>query len=161
MPEDKITLEQMMRMPIGDIAKLNPAQLYRLLDESTHMLTNAKKIRQWVEAAIAMKYAEQIRAKRQRMEKDTGVIHIEDNGYRITTDIPKKTEWDQDRLEKIVASIHNQGDNPLEYVDVTYKVPERKYTSWPESIRQVFEPARTVKTGNPSYALAPLDKEAA
>ena len=161
MTEDRITLEQMMRMPIGDIAKLNPAQLYQLLHEATYMLTHAKKVRQWVEAAIAMKYAEQIRAKRQRMEKDTGVIHIEDNGYRLTTDVAKKTEWDQDKLEQIVASIHKDGDNPLEYVDVTYKVPERKYTAWPESIRKVFEPARTVKTGNPSYALAPIDKEAA
>ncbi|MCE3232465.1 MAG: hypothetical protein K0R98_722 [Rickettsiaceae bacterium] len=156
-----ISLEQAIKLPIGDIAKLGPDQLYQLLHEATYTLTNAKNTRQRVEAAIAMKYAEHIRAKRQRLEKDTGVIHIEDNGYRLTTDTPKKTEWDQDKLEKIVASIHNQGDNPLEYVDVAYKVPERKYTAWPESIRQVFEPARTVKTGNPTYALAPLDKEGA
>lgn len=155
-----ISLDEMMRMPIGDIAKLNSAELYSLLNEATHMLAHAKKVRQWVEAAIAMKYAEQIRAKRQRMEKDTGVIHIEDNGYRLTTDVTKKTEWDQDKLEQIVAAIHKEGDNPLEYVDVTYKVPERKYTAWPESIRKIFEPARTIKTGNPSYALAPIDKEA-
>lgn len=156
----KITIEHMMRMPIGEIAKLHPAQLYQLLHEATNTLANAKKVRQWVEAAIAMKYTDQIRAKRQRMEKDTGVIHIDDDGYRLTTDVTKKTEWDQEKLEQIVASIHNQGDNPLEYVDVTYKVPERKYTAWPESIRKVFEPARTIKTGNPSYALAPIDKEA-
>ncbi len=48
MTEDKITLDQMMRMPIGDIAKLNPAQLYDLLHEATQMLVHAKKVRQWV-----------------------------------------------------------------------------------------------------------------
>ena len=156
-----ISLEQMMRTPIGDVAKLSPAELYKLSYEAGVMLAHSKKVQQWVDSAIAMKYAEQIKAKRQRMEKDTGVIHIEDNEYRLTSDVTKKTEWDQDKLEKIVASIHKEGDNPLEYVDITYKVPEKKYTAWPQSIRKIFEPARTIKTGNPSYALTPLNSKEA
>ena len=45
------------------------------------------------------------------------------------------------------------GDDPTEYVDVAYKVPERKYNAWPESIRLAFAPARMVRTGKPSFTL--------
>jgi hypothetical protein len=39
-------------------------------------------------------------------------------------------------LAAVVHQISAAGDNPSEYVDVTYKVAERKFTAWPEHIRQ-------------------------
>ena len=45
------------------------------------------------------------------------------------------------------------GDDPREYVEITFKVPERAYAAWPERIRNAFEPARTVRTGKPTYRL--------
>jgi len=162
MTENKISLDEMMSMPIGGIAKLSPKQLSGLLHDATELLNHAKKTRQWVEAAIAMKYEEQIRAKRQRMGKDTGIIHLEDDGFKLTTDIPKKPVWDQNKLVQIIADIQKQGDDPSEYVTVTtdYKVPESKYNAWPKSIQKVFDPARILKTGKPTYSLTPI-KEAA
>ena len=52
------------------------------------------------------------------------------------------------------SSLHD-----TQYVDIAIKVPERKYTAWPESIRTAFAPARTVKTGKPSFRLS-LGEEA-
>lgn len=161
MTKNKITLEEMMKMPIGDISKLSPKQLCELLHDANNALVNAKKIKQWIEAAVAMKYEEMIRAKRQRLEKDTGTIHIEDNGFKLTTDVAKKPVWDQEKLAGIVAKIKNEGDDPAEYVETSYKVSENKFKAWPKLIKKVFEPARTLKTGNPTYSLAPIDKEVA
>ena len=50
--------------------------------------------------------------------------------------------------------IRAAGDNPAEYVEVTYKVAERAYTAWPDRIRQAFLPARTVRPGRQSFKLA-------
>ena len=33
------------------------------------------------------------------------------------------------------------------------KVAESKYTAWPPAVRQLFEPARTLKAGKPTYKL--------
>jgi hypothetical protein len=53
----------------------------------------------------------------------------------------------------VVEQIRSVGDNPAEYVDVTYKVAERKFTAWPEHIRQAFAPARVLKAGKATVSL--------
>ena len=44
-------------------------------------------------------------------------------------------------------------DDPSEYIEVIYKVSERKFTAWPETIRTAFAPARTVRTGKATFTL--------
>lgn len=39
------------------------------------------------------------------------------------------------------------GDDTAQYVDVSFKVPERKYSAWPDGIRASFEPERTIRAG--------------
>ena len=46
---------------------------------------------------------------------------------------------------------------PADYVTTEIRVPESRFTAWPPRIRSVFEPARTVATGRPSYTLEPKD----
>ncbi|MDA0782390.1 MAG: hypothetical protein O2942_09025 [Proteobacteria bacterium] len=75
--------------------------------------------------------------------------------------MPKKAIWDQKILAEIVTRIQNEGDDPLEYVDISYKVSENKYKAWPNLIKKEFEPARTLKTGNPTYSLTPINQEVA
>jgi hypothetical protein len=53
----------------------------------------------------------------------------------VVADLPKRVDWDQDRLAAMVERIRAAGDDPAEYVDIAFKVPERKYAAWPEAIR--------------------------
>jgi hypothetical protein len=53
----------------------------------------------------------------------------------------------------MVERIRAAGNDPAQYVDIAFKVPERKYAAWPDAIRQGFEPARTVGSGSPSFRL--------
>ena len=47
------------------------------------------------------------------------------------------------------------GDDPAQYVDIAFKVPERKYAAWPDAIRAGFEPARTVRPGTLKIEIVP------
>ena len=47
------------------------------------------------------------------------------------------------------------GDDPTQYVDIAFKVPERKYAAWPDAIRAGFEPARTVRPGTLKVEIVP------
>ena len=78
----------------------------------------------------------------------------------VVADLPKKVSWDQDRLAAMAERIRAAGDDPSEYVEISFKVPERAYAAWPEAIRQGFEPARTVKTGTLKVDLLPLEDRA-
>jgi hypothetical protein len=60
--------------------------------------------------------------------------------------LPKKVDWDQTRLAALSEQIRAGGEDPGQYVEVSFKVSERAYTAWPDRIRTAFEPARTVRT---------------
>lgn len=148
-----ITLDALMRMQIGEIAAL-PAQTLALLQhDADEALRRAKAIVTWLDGALILKYGDQARAARRDAEKDFGAIRFVDEGVTVVADLPKKVDWDQRELAELVERIKGDGENPLEYIDVAFKVSERKYGSWPSHIRKAFEHARTVRAGAQSFQL--------
>jgi hypothetical protein len=94
--------------------------------------------------------------------EDTGVVHISLSD-EISADVTrtKRVAWDQAHLKQAVAQIAEGGDDPSEFVDVTYSVPEAKYKAWPSFVRKLFEAGRTVTPGNAAIKLVANQKEAA
>lgn len=142
-----ITLDDLRNMQIGEIVALPAEQLVLLQDAANEALRSAKAISDWLEGAIALKYTDRAVMARMEASKDTGTVRFDDGAVTVIADLPKRVDWDQAQLAGLVERISAAGDDPTEYVDVSFKVPERKYVAWPESIRQTFEPARTVRTG--------------
>ena len=64
--------------------------------------------------------------------KDTGTVRFDEGDFTIVADLPKRVDWDQDRLAATVERIRAAGDDPAEYVDISFKVPERNYVAWPD-----------------------------
>ena len=87
--------------------------------------------------------------------------HRQDGAYDIKITLPKRVDWSQPALAAAVETIKGWGEDPAEYVDTKITVSERKYDAWPSAIRDLFEPARTVKTGKPQFAVALAKREAA
>ena len=116
-------------------------------------------VRWGVGGAIAQKFGDRAREARAAIAKDTGIVRFTDGAITIVADLPKRVDWDQDRLAAIVERIRAAGDDPAEYVEIAYKVPERKYAAWPEAIRQGFEPARMVRTGTLKVEIVPQEDD--
>jgi hypothetical protein len=151
---NRISLDELRRMAVGDIAALPAEQLALLQDEAADALRRAKTICDWLDGAIALKYGDRAHATRQAAGKDTGTIRLADGDVTVIADLPKKIEWDQAQLTMLVERIRAGGEDPAEYVSTELKVSERAFTAWPESIRQLFAPARTVRTGKPTFRLS-------
>ncbi|MBW7860877.1 MAG: hypothetical protein H3C33_07225 [Rhodocyclaceae bacterium] len=154
-----ITLDALRHMAVGEIAALPAEELARLHSEADEALRSAKSLRDWLEGAIALRYGDRAAQARHEAGKDTGTVRFADGAVTVVSDLPKRVEWDQDRLAELVERIRAEGDDPRAYVDVSLKVPERKFTAWPPAIRSAFENARTVRTGKPTFRLV-LDGEA-
>ena len=107
----------------------------------------------WLEGAIALKYADRAAECRRDAGKDTGTVRISDGNVTVIADLPKRIDWDQRALAGLAESIAASGENPAEFIETTLKVSERKYAGLPESWRKGFEPARTVRTGKPKFRL--------
>lgn len=151
-----LTLEQVLAIPAGDLAEQSSDALFKLKNDAADRLTDAKAAADHIERAIDLKYGD--RAHRLRLEagKDTGVVHFDDGHVRITADLPKKVEWDQKQLANISSRIAASGENPAQYIEISYRVSETKFGAWPESLKNSFVAARTLKTGKPSFRLALL-----
>ena len=155
-----ITLENLLNTPQGDLANMPPQILAALIAEAKIKVDHYKLIQERLQGIVNFKYQDTFNHNRTAQEKETGLLRIEEEGYVIAQDITKKTDWDKKKLVEIIEKIKSQGDDPAEYVDVTYKISEHKFKSWPSFIRKVFEPARTIKHGKPTYTLTPKTEDA-
>ncbi len=152
-----ISLEQMIHMPIGDVIKLKPHQLFTLVEQADEQMRKARMAKDWLNGALIRKYEDKAKSTRRKLGKDTGTIRLEDEGVTVICELPKKVEWDQRALSSIVLNLMAEGKQVDDYVDHKYRVSERKFNAWPSDIRSVFEKARTVKTGKPTFKLAISD----
>ena len=153
-PSNRPSLDDIRTMPIGAVAALPEIHLAPLQEDAEAALAAARTLKDWLEGAIALRYADRAAELRREQGKDTGTVRFADGDVVVVADVLKKVEWDQAQLVALVERIRAGGDDPAEYVEVAYKVPERKYAAWPARIREAFAPARTVRTGKPTFALS-------
>jgi hypothetical protein len=159
MIRNRVCLDDLAGMEIDAVAALPVDQLALLAGEAQGALDRAKRIKERLDGALDLRYGERAAALRRREGRDTGTARIEDGGFVVVADLPKRVKWDQAQLAAIVEQIRAAGEDPSEYVAIEFKVSERAYGAWPSSIRTAFEPARTVETGKPVYRIDPLKQE--
>ena len=147
-------LDTVLTTPAADLAARPGIVLFQLKKDATALLQTAKAIADQVDHALTLKYADLAQQQRLLAGKDTGVVHITDGSVQVTADLPKKVEWDQAQLAGIAQRISASGEDPSEFIELSYRVSETKYAAWPESIRSAFTAARTLKTGKPGFRLA-------
>jgi len=154
-----ITLDDIHRMQVSEIAALPADQLAMLKEAADQQLKRARTVADWLDGAISLKYADRAAECRREAGRDTGTIRFEDEGVTVIADLPKRIDWDQALLAQIAENIAAAGEDPAEFIDTTLKVSERKYAALPESWRKGLKPARTVRTGKPRFRLV-LNEEA-
>ncbi len=151
-------LNDLDRLSIGDISALPPDLLFTLQEAAHAETARVKRLRDRLEAGIGRRYGAAIEAERSAQGKTSGTVRIEDAGVVVIADLPKKVTWDQDRLAAMAARISASGDDPTEYLEIAYRVSERRFGAWPEAMREGFAAARTETTGKPVFRLETRDR---
>ena len=146
-PQNAPRVDDLMSMPPQEIAALPVELLATLQREIDKALKHGKAVKARLDAALIARYASRAEELRRLHGKDTGTVRFDDGDLTIVADLPKRIAWDQRQLAAMAKRIRDAKDDPSEYIDVTFKVSERKYTAWPEAVRARFEHARTVRPG--------------
>ncbi|MFL0805550.1 MAG: hypothetical protein K6L81_17685 [Agarilytica sp.] len=141
------------------IAALDASEIQQLQDEATDVLNKAKAAKQFLDLAVQFKYEQKLTQLRANLEKETGTVRFEDEGVPVSADRSKKIVWDQKKLACLAEKIRVNGDDPSEYIEISYKVAERKYSAWPKSLQESFTPARTLKFGKQVISIGNLKEE--
>lgn len=147
-------LERCVGRPASELAAYPPDQLLDLKKQAHDALARAKANAELVDRALDLRYSRIAAVHRVAAGKDAGTVSFNDGVVRIACELPKKVEWDQGKLRRIVERIRAAGDDPTEFVEISYRVSETKYNSWPTPMRASFDPARTLKTGKPNFRLS-------
>lgn len=147
-------LEQCVGRPASELAELAAELLLDLKQQAVDALATAKANADWIDRALDLRYSRTAAQTRLAAGKDTGTVSFADGDIRVSVELPKKIEWDQAQLARIVERIRAAGEDPGEFVEVTYRISETQYNAWPASLRASFDAARTLKTGKPRFRLS-------
>lgn len=147
-------LERCLGRPASELAEYSPEMLLDLKKEAADALATAKANVDWIDRALDLRYSRTAVEARLAAGKDTGSVSFADGDIRVSVELPKKVEWDQEQLARIVERIRAAGEDPSEFVEVSYRVSEAKYSAWPTSMRASFDSARLLKTGKPTFRLS-------
>lgn len=152
-------LERCIGRPASELAEFAPELLLDLKQQAVDALATAKANADWIDRALELRYSRTAAQARLAAGKDSGTVSFADGDIRVSVELPKKIEWDQTRLAQIVQRIRAAGEDPGEFVEISYRISESKYSAWPESMRANFDAARTLKTGKPTFRLSATEGE--
>jgi hypothetical protein len=156
-PENNPDINDMLKLPTGELAQLPVDLLAALQGELDHASKTLKAATTKFSSALEVRYATRAAEARRACGKDTGTVRLVDGDYTVVADLPKRVGWDQQKLAQIAQNIADSGEDPAEFIDTKLTVSERKYGVLPEAWRRGFEPARTVGFGKASFKLEPTD----
>ena len=154
-----LTLKEAITKPVGHLSRLSAQELFALKHEAARHLTAAKAASSHLDLALNAKYADRAQLLRVQAGKDCGAVTFQDERVKVTAELPKSVDWDQVMLANIAKRIAENGEDPKEFIEASYRVSEAKYNAWSASLRKAFDPARTVNTGKASYKLV-MDADA-
>lgn len=148
--KNHLTLEDIGGMSNAQRMDITPDELLSLQQELDREKATLENHTHLLWSVFQARYADTCEGER---DKDTGIIHIHDGDYRISQDVKKNVRWDQKKLKPIIDDILARGDLVSDYLEASYKVPERKWTAWPRRTRDEFARARVEAPSRPSYSI--------
>ena len=147
------TLDEIGNIVLAELESLPLEDFDRLIQRVSAAEEAARHYKQFLQGVLHRRFGERAGQLRREAGKTTGMVRFNVDGHTIVADLPKKVDYDQRKLKDAVDALRKWGEDPEDYVSLEVKVAEAKYTAWPPAVRQLFEPARTVKAGKPTYKL--------
>lgn len=150
---NRVTLAQLREMTAEQVCILPVDQIAALLEDVAELKADAKRLDDLLHQGMLARYADRAAELRRAQGKDTGTASITDGEFTVKADLPAKVEWDQAKLREAEATVRSWGEDPEEYLTAVLSVPESRFKAWPDTIKRVFAPARTVGIGRPTFKL--------
>lgn len=150
---NRVTLEQLAGLPVKQAANLSIEELAMLYEDLAELKAKVKSYDYTLHSVLTWRFSDDAADKRAEDGKNTGTVRIENGDYTIIVDLPKSVEWDQKLLAQSIETIKKMGEPIDQYVTTKYNVAETKWNAWPESLREIFAPARSVGTGRETFKI--------
>ena len=157
MSESMHALSALADLSVDQLTALAPLQTLRAVEHLEAATAGLDALRRNLDAALDATYGERIRRACVEAGQDEGLIHIDAGEVGLRVEIAEQVAWDQTQLAAMAARIAKGGERVEAYLDVTYHIPETRWSHWPPTLRASFARARIATPGPPTYRLSPRD----
>ena len=137
------TTKDLSELPTHDLADLN--------EQVVKLVSHAKELREKLDDALNLRFAETVKNNLRNENKDTGTTKFVDSGFQVVAEVPKKVTWNVEQMEQIIKNMPE--DKRKAIVKTSYVIDERKYANLPPEYQQMFIPARTVTPGKTRFQI--------
>lgn len=124
--------------------------LKELIKQRTDLETQIMSIQEQIAAVnvdIEHVLAGQLAELRKLQAKEFGAVNLTYDGIKVTETVPKKVEWDQEKMNALFDAIATAGDDPRAYMKMKLEVQEKVYDAMIAEVKAMFADCRTVKPG--------------
>lgn len=154
---NRVTMAQAMQMPVTEVANLPIGILHLLMEDVAEAKAAAKKADDHLFAALHLRFSAQMHENRKANGTDTGRARLDAEDYVVMSDLPKRVSWDADGLRQVARQLEATGEPVSDYIQVRMDVPEKSYLGWPQSLKKMFDPHRTVGVGKETFKIEKKD----
>ncbi len=144
-------------LSVDQLMTLTPLQTLRAVEHLEAATAGLPALRRKLDAALDATYGERVRHACVEAGQDVGLVDIDAGEARLCVEIAERVMWDQTQLAAMAARIAKGGERVEAYLDITYDIPETRWSQWPPTLRDSFARARLVTPGPPMYRLRPRD----
>lgn len=152
------------RIHLEDVSAVNAAvlldlpidQLDLLLNEAQSSVTAAESVLEILKSVLAVRFEKPAAEMRRAAGKDTGTVRVVQGDYEVMAELAKKVLWDQKKLPDLLDKLIAPFETLSKLVKVEIKIDERAFEALSPEHKALLMPARTVKTGKPTYSLKSL-----
>jgi hypothetical protein len=150
-------LSTLADLSVDELTAMTPLQTLRAIEDLEAATVGLDAIRHKLDAALDATYGERVRRAYAEAGQDVGLVDIDAGEVRLRVEIAERVMWDQTQLAAMAARIAKGGECVEAYLDITYDIPETRWSQWPPTLRDSFARARLVTPGPPTYRLRPRD----
>lgn len=144
---NRVTLAQLREMTPNEVEWLPLDQIAMLQEDIAELKSNAKFFDEKINSALLVRTEVERKEALKAKGADTGTVTLPFGPYTVRVDVPKRVEWSQEALAEAVARLADLEEDPKEYVKIKYEISETNYKAWTTKVKNIFDPARTVKHG--------------
>ena len=148
------TLADIRKMSVSEIAALPPATLMVLQADARSFKTDIESLAARLGDALLQKYRMALDAcHRHQYGGGAGTVVLKDDLITVSADYSLQIDWDQKQLARFAKRLIRSGDDPADYLDITYRIDESVYRQWTDHLKASVFNARHAYVDTPSITL--------
>ncbi len=146
-------------LSVDQLMALTPLQTLRAVEHLEVATAGLDALRRKLDAALDATYGERVRRACAEASQDVGLVDVDAGEVRLRVEFAEQVVWDQTQLAAMAARIAKGGERVETYLDITYEIPEARWSQWPSTLRDSFARARLATPSRPKYRLSPRDPD--